>query len=256
MNMFERFVALHKNEAPLLLGNIWDVNSAIILKNAGYKAIGTSSQAVAKSLGYEDGEQMPFDSLLQLARRVIEIVKIPFSVDMEGGYSRSTKEIIEKLEKLHETGVVGINLEDTVVHTSRQLQDVEEFQKTISVIAEHISRNNLKMFLNIRTDGFLLNMPTALKETLTRIESYEKAGADGIFIPCITSKDDIKVVVSATDLPVNVMCMPGLPNFDDLKSLGVKRISTGPFLHSYANKKTEEILSKILLDNNFSSLFI
>jgi len=255
MNSFETFSQLHQNSTPLLLGNIWDVNSAKIFELKGYKAIGTSSQAVAKSLGYEDGEKLPFEMVLQLAKRVVEVVDIPFSVDMEGGYSRSIAGIIENIEKLHDAGVIGINLEDTISGTARQLQPIAKFQKILSAIAEHISRNNLKMFLNIRTDGFLLGMPTALVDTLARIKSYEDSGAHGIFVPCITDKNDIKEVVDATNLPINVMCMPGLPDFEELKSLGVKRISMGPFVNSYINKKADEAVDAILQDNNFSCLF-
>jgi 2-methylisocitrate lyase-like PEP mutase family enzyme len=255
MNSFETFSQLHQNSTPLLLGNIWDVNSAKIFELKGYKAIGTSSQAVAKSLGYEDGEKLPFEMVLQLAKRVVEVVDIPFSVDMEGGYSRSIAGIIENIEKLHDAGVIGINLEDTISGTARQLQPIAEFQKILSAVAEHISRNNLKMFLNIRTDGFLLGMPTALVETLARIKNYQDSGAHGIFVPCITDKNDIKEVVNATNLPINVMCMPDLPDFEELKSLGVKRISMGPFVNSYINKKAEDAVDAILQDNNFSFLF-
>ena len=255
MKSFETFSQLHQNSTPLLLSNIWDVNSAKIFENKGYKAIGTSSQAVARSLGYDDGEKMPFDALLQLAKRVVEIVNIPFTVDIEGGYNRSITGIIENIEKLHDIGVIGINLEDTIAGASRQLQPVATFQKILSAVAEHIGRNNLKMFLNIRTDGFLLGMPTALTETIMRIKSYENFGVNGIFVPCITNKTDIKEVVNATNLPVNVMCMPALPDFEELKLLGVKRISMGPFVNSYINKKTEDVASAILQDNNFSCLF-
>ncbi|HET9432004.1 MAG TPA: isocitrate lyase/phosphoenolpyruvate mutase family protein, partial [Chitinophagaceae bacterium] len=253
MKSFETFLQLHKNPTPFLLGNIWDVNSAKIFESKGYKAVGTSSQAVAKTLGYEDGEKMPFDALFQLAKRVVNVVNIPCTIDIEGGYARSIAGIIENIEKLHDIGVVGVNLEDTIAGTSRQLQPVAAFQKILSALAEHISKNNLKMFLNIRTDGFLLDMPTALAETLTRIKIYEKSGAHGIFVPCITNKNDIKEVVNATNLPVNVMCMPDLPNFEELNSLGVKRISIGPFLNSYSTRKTEEAATAILQDNNFSS---
>lgn len=255
MKSFKTFLQLHQDSTPLLLGNIWDVNSAQLFEQAGYKAIGTSSQAVAKSMGYEDGENLPFEALLQLAKRVTKIVNIPFTVDIEAGYSRTVDGIIENIKKLHDSGVVGVNLEDTIPGTTRQLRPVSEFQKILSSIAESISQNNLQLFLNIRTDGFLLDMPTALAETLTRIKSYQDSGANGIFVPCITSKDDIEEVVNATHLPINVMCMPTLPNFEELKSLGVKRISMGPFVNSLINKKTEEAITTILKDKNFSSLF-
>ena len=254
MNSFETFLQLHKNSTPLLLGNIWDVNSAKIFEANGYKAIGTSSLAVARSIGYEDGENLPFENLVQLAKRVIEVVSIPFSVDMEGGYSRTIDGITENIQKLHDIGVVGINLEDTIAGTTRQLQAVTDFQKTLSAIADHISRNNLKMFLNIRTDGFLLGMPTALNETLTRIETYKNSGADGIFVPCITNRNDIKEVVKATTLPINVMCMPGLPDFEELESLGVKRISMGGFLFNNIYDNVGKLSKAISTDKNFSAI--
>ena len=177
MSSFDTFTQLHQKSAPFLLGNIWDVKSAQIFEASGYKAIGISSQAVSNSQGYEDGEKLPFDNLLELAERVVEVVRIPFSVDMEAGYSRTISGIIRNIDKLHDAGVAGINLEDTI---AGKLQSADEFQKTLSAITDHISSRNLKLFLNIRTDGFLLGMPTALTETLTRIKSYENAGADGI----------------------------------------------------------------------------
>jgi 2-methylisocitrate lyase-like PEP mutase family enzyme len=255
MKSFETFLQLHQNSTPLLLGNIWDVNSARMFERAGYKAIGTSSQAVAKTFGYEDGEKLPFETLLQVANRVVEVINIPFTVDIEGGYSRSTSGIAEKIEKLHDAGVVGVNLEDTVAEPTRQLQSVTAFQKILAAVAEHIARKNMGMFVNVRTDAFLLGMPAALTETLTRIKRYENTGAHGIFVPCITDRKDIKEVVGATTLPVNVMCMPELPDFDELKALGVKRISTGPFVSLYVDKKAEDAIVAVSKAGNFSGLF-
>ena len=255
MNTFEKYAQLHQSTTPLLLGNIWNVNSAKLFETAGYKAIGTSSMAVANAHGYEDGEKLEFETLFQLAKRVVKAVNIPFTVDIEGGYDRKVNGIIENIKKLHDIGVVGINLEDTVINETRQLQSISDFQKIVSEIANDLSRNNIKLFLNIRTDGFLLGMFNAIAETLPRIKAYESAGASGIFVPCITREKDILEVVNATHLPVNVMCMPDLPSFDKLKLLGVKRISGGPFAHNFVNKKTEEAMKAVLHQNSFSPLF-
>ena len=254
MNLFETFSQLHEGSSPLLLGNIWDVNSAKIFEANGYKAIGVSSQALSNTFGYDDGENLPFEILLQVAKRVTEVVNIPFSVDMEGGYSRTIAGITDNINKLHDAGVAGINLEDTIAGATRQLQPVAEFQRTLSAVADHISRNNLQLFLNIRTDGFLLGMPTALDETLIRIKSYESAGANGIFVPCITNATDIKAVVNATRLPINVMCMPDLPGFEELRLLGVKRISMGPFLFNKVYDNAGKLAKKVISDNDFSSI--
>ncbi|AOM78451.1 isocitrate lyase/PEP mutase family protein [Pedobacter steynii] len=255
MGTFKKFVELHQNTTPFLLGNIWDVKSAQVFEASGYQAIGTSSQALANSFGYEDGEKLPFEIILQLAKRVVELVQIPFSVDLEGGHSRTVSGIIEHIEKLHDVGVAGINLEDTIAGSTRTLQSVANFQQLLLAISNHIERNNLKIFLNIRTDGFLLGMPAALQETLSRINAYQNSGADGIFVPCITKKDDIIEVVKSTSLPINVMCMPGLPDFKQLEMLGVKRISMGGF---FFNRLYEDALKRsaaIVNERDFSAIF-
>jgi len=254
MNLFEKFKQLHHNPEPFVLGNIWDVNSAKVFDASGYKAIGVSSHAISNAWGYNDGENLPFEVLLQVAKRVVEVVNIPFTVDMEGGYSNSLTGILDNINKLHDAGVVGINLEDTVPGDNRRFLPVDEFQKKLSAIAEHISRNNLQLFLNVRTDGFLLGLPNALDETLTRIKSYENTGADGIFVPCITAGDDIRTVVNGSKLPINVMCMPQLPGFDELQTLGVKRISMGPFLFSKVYGDATAMAKAVLADKNFAAI--
>jgi 2-methylisocitrate lyase-like PEP mutase family enzyme len=173
---------------------------------------------------------------------------------MEGGYSRTIDGIIKNIDQLHDAGIVGINLEDTVPGAARQFKPVAEFQRLLSAVTDHISHNNLHVFVNVRTDGFLLGLPDALAETLTRIKSYEDAGADGIFVPCIVNSNHISEVVNATKLPVNVMCMPALPGFDELASLGVKRISMGPFLFNKANENIGKLAKAIIADKNFSSI--
>jgi len=254
MNLFEKFKQLHHNPEPFVLGNIWDVNSAKVFEASGYKAIGVSSHAISNAWGYDDGENLPFEVLLQVAKRVVDAVNVPFTVDMEGGYSSSLTGILDNINKLHDAGVVGINLEDTVPGDKRRFQPVDGFQRTLSAIAEYISRNNLQLFLNVRTDGFLLGLPNALDETLIRIKAYENTGADGIFVPCITAASDIRTVVSESKLPINVMCMPQLPGFEELQTLGVKRISMGPFLFSKVYGDAAAMAKAVLADKNFSSI--
>jgi 2-methylisocitrate lyase-like PEP mutase family enzyme len=255
MNNFKEFSRLHHESTPLLLGNIWDIHSALAYERAGYKAIGTSSMAVAQAWGFDDGENMPFNTLLHLVKRVKAVTRIPLTVDVEGGYSRTIAGIVENIKQLSDLGVAGINLEDTIPAATRQLRPVAEFQTLLAGIAEALSRNNISIFLNARTDGFLLGHPNALSESLTRIKAYEQAGAHGIFVPGVTATNDIQQVVQATTLPINVMCMPSLPDYKALTSLGVKRISLGPFVQSYVHKQTEAAIAAIGTDGNFSSLF-
>ena len=255
MNTFETFSQLHQQTEPLLLGNIWDVNSAHIFEAAGYKAIGTSSHALATAFGYDDGENLPFDSILRVARRVAETVKIPLTVDIEGGYGDSAAEIAGRIKMLYEAGVAGVNLEDTLPKPTRQLRPAEEFRQLLVEVVNRLDQENVKVFLNIRTDAFLLGLPNALDETISRINIYENTGIHGIFVPCIALAEDIQAVTRETILPVNIMCMPALPDFNALKSLNVKRISMGPFLFNKATAQTGILAKNVLEAQSFAPLF-
>jgi len=245
MTSYESFSKLHQGPAPLLLGNVWDVQSAQVFEAAGYAAVGTSSLAVAKAWGYDDGEHIGFDHLLRLAQRLTAVVRIPVTVDIEGGYSRDLKTITTHIQKLHDAGVAGINLEDSV---GGKLLPINDFRKLLTAVADYVAQHHIRMFPNIRTDSYLFALPDALDNTSLRIPTYEEAGASGIFVPGITNPEDIRTVTEATPLPVNVMYVPGLPDYATLTDLGVRRISMGPFLFNrvYAEMNT---LAKALQQN-------
>jgi 2-methylisocitrate lyase-like PEP mutase family enzyme len=252
MNQFEKFLQLHNDTTPLLLGNCWDVSSAKLLEENGFKAIGTSSAAVARSLGYEDGENLPFELLLQTVKRVQQNISVPLSVDMERGYSNTIDGIIANIQQLHDAGVVGINIEDSANGT---MEAAEKFAATIAAIAERLMQKNIGIFINARTDAFLIKHLHALDETLARIKLYESTGINGIFVPFIKEAGDIKAVTTSTTLPVNILRVPGLPGIAALTDLGVKRISLGSSLFNAYRRDTDNTIKKILDQQSFDALF-
>ena len=255
MSTFETFSQLHQQTEPFLLGNIWDVNSAHIFEAEGYKAIGTSSHALATAFGYDDGENLPFETILRVARRVTETVKVPLTVDIEGGYADTAAGIAGHIKQLYEAGVAGVNLEDTLAKPTRHLRPAEEFKRLLADIVNRLEQENVKVFLNIRTDPFLLGLPNALDETISRINSYESTGIHGIFVPCVTLAADIETITRETILPVNVMCMPALPDFNTLQSLNIKRISMGPFLFNKMVAQTGILAKNVVEAQSFAPLF-
>ncbi len=255
MTNYHTFKQLHQLPAPLLLGNVWNAGGARIFETKGFAAVGTSSAAVANSLGYEDGENLAFSELLFVVERIAKCISIPLSVDMEAGFSATAAGVAANISRLAEAGVAGINLEDSIILGQRKLLPTEQFAAKLSDIKEELRKAGVSMFINLRTDGFLLSLPNALQETLERIQAYEQAGADGIFVPCIEAASDIAAVVAATRLPVNVMCMPQLPSFDKLTALGVKRISMGNSLHKALDRTMEHMVDNILRQQSFNSLF-
>ena len=256
MTNFQKFIQLHQKETPLLLGNVWNVKSALLFEKAGYEAIGTSSAAIANSLGYEDGEEMSFTELLTIVKDITSKVTIPLTVDMEAGYSRDVNEIINNIATLAKNGVVGINIEDSLtINKKGIIQDANDFTKIIKKIKLHLLMNNIDIFLNVRTDSYILGLDNAKNETIKRIKLYENAGADGIFIPCITSTKEIQEIVESNTVPINIMAMPGLESFDKLEKAGVKRISMGPFIYTNLKNNLEEGIKTIKDEQSFKSLF-
>lgn len=255
MNNYQLFLQLHQQNNPFLLGNAWDVHSAKSYEAAGFKAIATSSAAVARSMGYEDGENIPFELLLQVVERISKHTTLPFSVDMERGFGKTAAAIVENLKQLHDLGVVGFNIEDSDHGDERKLQTAENFQQLLSAIAEQLAIMKIDMFINARVDPFLINMADPLAESIKRIKMYENAGATGIFVPFIYNSNDIKQVVQSTRLPVNVLCMKQLPSYEELSKFGVKRISMGSSVYNYQVRNLEKVVKGLQEQHSFESLF-
>lgn len=251
MTNYEVFKGLHYEEEPLLLGNAWDVQSAALSVQNGYKAVATSSSAVANILGSEDGENISFSDLLFIVERIAKNIQLPLTVDIESGYSENVSQVIANIEALCDIGVAGINLEDAV---KKQLVPATAFMAKLAVIKEGLAKKGKQIFINARTDAFLLKQPNALDETLARIKLYESF-ADSIFVPFATEDSDIKTITAATKLPVNILAVASLTSIDKLKELGVKRISMGGGLFRSAYKHAGSLLEQIKSQRTLQPLF-
>ncbi|MBK8944436.1 MAG: isocitrate lyase/phosphoenolpyruvate mutase family protein [Ignavibacteriae bacterium] len=256
ISQYEIFTQLHKSDKPLLLGNVWNVQSAKVYEKLKFSAIGTSSAAIANSLGYDDGENISFEEYFNLVKKISKNTNIPLSVDLEAGFGNDIDTIFSNIKRLSEIGIAGINIEDSIVKNSnRSILPAEVFYSKLDNICKKLEQEKVKIFVNVRTDTYLLNLKDKLNETKKRIRQYESAKIDGIFIPCITDEKEIKELTKSTKLPINVMCMPNLPDFKTLSNIGVKRISMGNFINDFVYTQMESKTNEIILDQNFNSLF-
>lgn len=249
------FTELHQQNNPLLIANVWDIPSTKIAEELGFQAIGTSSAAIASLFGYNDGEDMSFSELEYMVKRIRATTQLPLSVDIESGYSNDTDTIVNNIIKLVNLGIVGINIEDSKINEKRELINAEKFAQQLLEIKTILKAENKDIFINVRTDTFLLGVPNVIDDTKKRIDLYTKAGADGIFVPCIENSKDIQEIVNYTRSPINVMCMPNLPDFEILKNLGVKRISMGNFLFDKMYQNFKELENDALINKSFKSIF-
>lgn len=250
MSNLSIFESLHQGNEVLVIGNVWDAHSAQLAEKAGFSALGSSSHAIANLLGLEDGQEISVEEILFMVKHIVNAVKIPVSVDFEAGYSDDPEQVADYVKQLTDIGVVGINLEDgVVIDGKRTLQDAEVLVRKIKAIKAKTS-----IFINARADTYTTKHESALDESIRRAKLYQEAGADGIFIPLIETDEDIHRFVAAVDAPLNVFATPNLSPVDQLKALGVRRISYGAKAYEKVVEKTESLFSGISKQQRFSDI--
>ncbi|MEU6067826.1 isocitrate lyase/phosphoenolpyruvate mutase family protein [Streptomyces sp. NPDC047082] len=213
------FAALHRPGEPLFLPNAWDHASAAALAARGFPAIGTTSLGVAAAAGLPDGAAATRELTLRLA---LTLGTEPFllSVDAEGGFSQDPDAVGEFAKELWAVGAVGINLEDG-------LGPVDLHAAKIAAVKSAAPG----LFVNARTDTYWLGDG---EETLGRLDVYQQAGADGVFVPGLTEPERIAALVRHLDVPLNILYSPAGPTVPQLTDLGVRRISLGSLLYRRA----------------------
>jgi len=239
---------LHHSGKTLVLPNIWDAAGAVLLENLGYPAVATASAAIARAHGYEDGERIPFDFLLAIVAQIVKSVGVPVTVDIEAGYAADNETLKSNIRRLISAGVAGINIEDSDVHT-HEMFSIEEQVEKLKLIGRVADRENTRLFINARTDVFLLNPDLSedqkLALTIERGRAYVEAGADGIYPIFATEEETLKTLVNALKVPLNVIAKSGTPDLDVLQKLGVARVSFGPNVHRATLLSMEALLKNV-----------
>jgi 2-methylisocitrate lyase-like PEP mutase family enzyme len=227
---FEIFAALHVPGNPVVLFNIWDPGSATAVAAAGAKALATGSHPVGDASGFGDGQKVPLDYVFDNARRIVNAVDLPLTVDFEGAYSADPEEGAANVARLAETGAVGCNFEDQIIG-GEGLHPIDLQVRRIATIRRAVGD---AFFINARTD-LLLKTQThddaVIDQVVERGKAFAEAGASGFFVPRLSDPKQIDRVVREVPLPLNVIAFPGAPDKKVWAEAGVARISHGPFPH-------------------------
>ena len=225
----EVFKKMHSNDI-LVLPNAWDVASAVIFEKTGFMAIGTTSAGVSHSLGYPDGQRITLNDQIYLIEHLTNRINVPLTVDVEGGYGKTPKEIANNIRQIIQKGAVGINFEDSTPDSTSSLTPLSIQSDKLKAIDSIKQDLGIDFFINARIDTYWFSIGDAdkrLKLTLDRADAYILAGADGIFIPGNLSQDLLKELVTSIDAPLNVLPSKTNYSINDLKNIGVARMSTG-----------------------------
>lgn len=229
---YERFLALHQRPQGFVMPNAWDATSALLLAEAGFEALGTSSAALAASLGRLDGRHaVSRGEHLAHGWLLAHVSGLPVNGDFEDGYGDTPDEVAATVEAAIAAGLAGIGIEDT---SGDPAQPIREFDDAVARVAAAAKVARGRIVLTGRTDNFLQGRPD-LDDTIRRLSAFAEVGADVLYAPYPTDMDAVVAIVKAVaPKPVNLVVgtrSGTLPVADVLKA-GVKRISTGVALYS------------------------
>jgi 2-methylisocitrate lyase-like PEP mutase family enzyme len=213
------FLALHTPGKPLLQPNAFDAGSAKILETLGFPAIATTSSGFAATLGRPDGH-VSRDEVIAHCRAVAAAVDIPVAADSENGYADAPADVAETVRLLGETGLAGCSIEDW---SGTEIYDAGLAAERVTAAVE--AAHAASLVLTARAENLLRGGD--LDDAIKRLQAYQDAGADVLFMPGLRKAEDIRAVLASVDKPVNVLVMPGCPPVAELAEMGVARISVG-----------------------------
>ena len=230
---YERFAALHE-QGCFVLANAWDAASAVVLREAGMPALGTSSAAIAYALGRADGAHaVSLEEAVANGALLAKASGLPVNGDLEDGFGPSPEDCVATVEAAIAGGLAGLGIEDTTAEPANPLHD---FDAAVARIAAAAKASKGRIVLTGRTDLFLHGRAD-LDEVIRRLTAFAEAGADVLYAPALPDMDAIrKVVAAVAPKPVNVLIGPwsGFVPLAELAEAGVRRVSLGGALYASA----------------------
>ncbi len=224
------FHALHTREGAFIIPNPWDIGSARLLAHLGFEALATTSAGYAFSVGQRDNT-IGREETLAHAAAIVSATDLPVSADLEHGFGDSPESAAETIRLAAEAGLAGGSIEDVPGRGNSAPYELGHAADRIRAAAEVVRGLPFRFTLTARAENYLVGRPD-LKDTIARLQAYQAAGADVLYAPGLTTKEDIATVVRSVDQPVNViMGLQGVQlSLAELSAIGVKRISIGSAL--------------------------
>lgn len=230
---YERFLDLHQRDGAFVMPNAWDGLSVLLLADAGFEAIGTSSAALAAGLGRVDGRHaVSRDEHLAHARLLADLGRLPVNGDFEDGYGQTPAEVAATVEAAIDAGLGGIGVEDTSADPDHPIRDFDDAVERVRAAAGAAKG---RIVLTGRTDNYLHGRPD-LDDTIRRLTAFAEVGADVLYAPYPPDLPAVRAIIAAVaPKPVNVLISPadGILTVAELAQAGAKRISLGSALYNH-----------------------
>lgn len=244
-DLYEEFMALHARDGGLVMPNAWDGLSALMLADAGFEAIGTSSVALAAALGRIDGRHnLTRDEHLAHAQLIAQVSGLPVNGDFEDGYGQAPEDVAATVERAVESGLAGLGIEDT---SGDPDQPIRDFDDAVNRVRSAVAAAKGRIVITGRTDNFIKGRPD-LDDTIRRLTAFAEVGADVLYAPFPPDLESLVTIVTAVaPTPVNVLISPAdqVLTVAELQQAGVKRISLGPMLYTHAMGALDQAITAL-----------
>ena len=210
-----------------VIPNPWDAGSAKYLQSLGFKALASTSAGMAWSMGLPDSG-VPRERVLSHLAEIVAATDLPVNADFENGFADEPEGVAESVRLAVATGVAGLSIEDYPGVAGKPLYDIPFAAERVTAARRAIDASGQDVLLTGRAEGFIRGRQD-LDEMIARLKAYAAAGADCLYAPGITTREQIAAVVQAVaPKPVNLlMGTPTGLTVDDIAALGVRRISIG-----------------------------
>lgn len=219
------FRKLHEGRA-FVIPNPWDVGSARILAAHGFKALATSSSAMAFAMGMPEGG-VSRRNTFEYCKRINEATALPVSADLERGFGDLPSKVAGTVAEAVGIGLAGCSIED---HTGRHddpIYDLGHAVERIAAAVEVARRAPQDFILTARCESLLWGSKD-IDAVIRRLQAFEAVGADVLFAPGLHDIGAIETVCRSLSRPVNVVMEMPMPfTMEELEAAGVKRVSTG-----------------------------
>lgn len=227
------FQELHKSGC-FVMPNPWDVGTAKVFYQLGFKALASTSAGLAFSRGLPDSvTALSRDDVLEHLRSLTKATPLPVNADFQDGYAREPEAVASNVQLCVSTGVAGLSIEDATGDKDAPLYERDLSIERIAAARKAIDETKAGVVLTARCEAWLVGDATPFKTAMDRLVAFAEAGADCLYAPGVQDAKEIKALVEAVaPLPLNVIVSGNAPDLtvERLAELGVRRISVGSAL--------------------------
>lgn len=248
------FHDLHQSGC-FVIPNPWDRGSARMMAALGARALATSSAAHAFTLGRPDMGGVSRDEALAHAEGLVAATPLPVSGDFENGFADDPDGVAETVRLAAEIGLSGCSIEDTVMVEGNPAYGFDLAVERIRA-AESAARGLGRPFvLCARADG-VMNGSYDLAEGIRRLQAFEAAGADLLYLPAPPGKAELAQVLASVKKPINALAAGPIRalTVPELAAMGVRRISIGSQVARVTHAAIRDSVAAMLEDGSFAPL--